>query len=222
MEIQTIKTDISFSLEHNFSVTVELLRINDLWKIEVPHILENKELIYQLSSADSLVDKYADILNNAFKKYNFINIRRNVKHRFVCLSSTQINKTVILPSTVEISDDFSKYGIRRKSWDGDDYCYRGFGTIMNGDLLSWCIENSHFMDDDSTIIGVRTDENYRGNGYAASNVAALCNYLQGKGMSTIYYECALDNIASYRTAQKANLEYIGEVHYLSLQDKTHK
>ena len=64
MEIQTIKTDISFSLEHNFSVTVELLRINDLWKIEVPHILENKELIYQLSSADSLVGKYADILNN--------------------------------------------------------------------------------------------------------------------------------------------------------------
>lgn len=222
MEIQTRKTDISFPLEYNISVTVELLRINDLWEIEVPHIIENKELIYQLSSADNFVDKYADILNNAFKKYNYKNIRRTVKHRFVCSSLTQINKTAILPSTVEISDDFSKYGIKRKSWDGDDYCYHGFGTVVNGELLSWCIENSHFLDDDSTIIGVRTDDNYRGNGYAASNVAALCDCLQSKGMSTIYYECALDNIASYHTAQKANLEYIGEVYYLSFQDKTHK
>ena len=218
MKIEIKKTDISDSLEYKTSAVVELLHINDLWRIEVPHIVTNSELMHQLSSADDLVDKYTEILSDSFKKYNYKKTWRNAKYRFICSTSTQINKAVILPSTIEISDDFSKYGIKRKSWSGDDYCYRGFGTVVNGELLSWCIENSHFLDDDSTIIGVRTDENNRKNGYAVSNVAALCDCLQSNGISTIYYECDLDNIASYRTAQKANLEYIGEVFYLCFQN----
>lgn len=218
MKIEIENTNISVALEYNTSISVELLRINDLWKIEVPHIIENNELIHQLSTADDLVDKYTEILSDAFKSYNYKNTWRNVKNRFICSTLTQINKAVILPSTVEITDDFPKYGVKRKSWYGDDYCYRGFGTVVNGELLSWCIENSHYLDDVSTEIGVGTDENNRKKGYAVSNVAALCDCLQKNGVSTIYYECALDNIASFRTAKKANLEYIGEVFYLGFQN----
>lgn len=217
MEIAINKTDISVCLEHNISVVVELLRMNDLWKIEVPHMVSNGELIHLLSTADDLVAQYMEILSDSLKKYNYQNSWMKGKHRFVCSNATQINKAVILPSTIDISDDFSKYGIARKTWDGDEYCYRGFGTVINGELLSWCIENPHFLDDDSTIIGVQTDENNRNNGYAASNVAALCNCLQSNGKANIYYECDFDNTSSYRTARKANLEYVGEVFYLGFQ-----
>ena len=41
------------------------------------------------------------------------------------------------------------------------------------------------------------------------------------GVSTIYYECVPENIASFRTAKKANLEYIGEVFYLCFRKGTH-
>lgn len=218
MKIESKKTDISNALQYNCTITVELLRMRDLWKIEVPHIVENNELIHQLINADDLVAKYTEILSNAFKPYNYRNIWRNVKNRFMCSSTTLINKAVILPSTVDITDDFPKYGIKRKLWYGDDYDYRGFGTVVNDELLSWCIENSHCLDDVSTEIGVETDENNRKKGYAVSNVAALCDFLLKKGVSTIYYECALDNIASFRTAKKANLEYIGEVFYLGFHN----
>lgn len=217
MEIEIRKTDISDSLKYGSAVVVELLRSDALWKIEVPHIVNNHDLIQMLSTADDLVDKYAEILSDSFSAYHYEMAWRSAKCRFVCSSATQINQAAILPSTVEITDDFSKYGIRRKSWNGDAYCYRGFGTVVHGELISWCIENTHFQDDASTEIGVRTDENHRNNGYAVSNVAALCECLKNNGISTIHYECTLDNTASYRTARKANLEYAGDVFYLCFQ-----
>jgi len=217
VKIEIVKTDISDSLKYNTSITVELLRSNDLWKIEVPHTIENNELIHQLSSADDLVDKYAKILSDEFQAYNYKNEYKSIKKRFICSTSIQLNKAVVLPSTVDISDDFEKYGIKRKSWYGDNYFYRGFGTVVDGELLSWCLENSHFLEDGSTEIGVATDENHRQKGYAVSNVAALCDCLLNNGVSKIYYECAPDNIASFCTAKKANLEYVGDVFYLGFR-----
>ena len=107
-----------------------------------------------------------------------------------------------------------------KNFHGDTFHLHGllgFGTVVDGELLSWCIENSHFLEDGSTEIGVATDENHRQKGYAVSNVAALCDCLLNNGVSKIYYECAPDNIASFCTAKKANLEYVGDVLYLGFR-----
>ena len=218
MKIEIKKIDISDEVKYSTPITIELFRSGDLWKIEVPDIIEIDELIHQLSISDDLVNKYTEILRAVLKSYNYKNVWENVKNRFICSSATQINKSLILPSTIEISNDFSKYGIERKSWSGDCYRYRGFGTVINNELISWCIENTLYLGDGSTEIGVQTDVNNRKNGYAVSNVVALCDYLIKNGVSTIYYECALDNIASFRTAQKANLEYLGEVFYLVFEN----
>ena len=220
MKIEIVKTDILDSLKYNTPITVELLYSNDLWKIEVPHTIENNDLIHQLSTTYDLVDKYAEILSNVFQAYNYKNKWKSIKKRFVCSTSTQLNKAVVLPSTVDISNSFEKYGIRRKCWEGDNYSYRGFGTVVDGNLLSWCIENSHYLAKGSTEIGVGTDENHRQNGYAVSNVVALCDCLLNNDVSKIYYECAPDNIASFCTAKKANLEYVGDVFYLGFQKET--
>ena len=164
-------------------------------------------------------------MNIEFKKIDisdslqFNNAWRTVKNRFICVASTPLNRSVILPSTSDISDIFTEYGIHRKGWAGDHYRYREFGTIKKGALLSWCIENSHYLADGVTEIGVHTEEDHRQKGYAASNVATLCDCLLKNGVTTIYYECALDNTASFRTAQKANLEYAGEVTYLCFENK---
>jgi len=214
MKIEIKKIDISDALKLNATITIELLHRNDWWEIQVPSIIKNHELINQLTTSDNLVEAYKEVLSNSFATHHYKNVWENTKNRFICSSSTKINKDVVLPSTIEISDDFPKYGINRKMWEGDCYNYRGFGTVVNGELISWAIENCHCLEDGSTEIGVETNVNNRKKGYAVSNVAALCDCLQKNGISTIYYECSLDNIASLRTAQKANLEYVGEVFYL--------
>ena len=222
MKIEIVKTDISDFLKYQTPITIELLRINDLWKIEVPYSIENNDLLRLLSTADDLVDKYAEIMSNELQSYNYKYEWKNVRNRYICTPSTQLNKAAILPSTVDISDDFEKYGIRRKSWHGDNYHYRGFGTVVDNALLSWCIENSHYLEDESTIIGVETSENHRQNGYAVSNVVALCDCMLNNRVSKIYYECAPDNVASIHTAQKANLEYVGDVFYLGFRKLNQK
>lgn len=217
MNIKIKRVDVLDALKYNTSITLELLYNDNLWEIQVPNIIESDEAVYGLSSADDLVDKYTELLNETFKCYNYKNAWKSVKNRFICSSSTQINKAAILPSTVDISNEFLKYGFERKAWAGDRYRYCGFGTVVDGKLLSWCIENSHYLDDGSTEIGVKTNVNDRKNGYAASNVAALCDCLQKNGVSTIYYECDLENIASFNTAKRVNLEYTGKVFYFGFQ-----
>ena len=215
MKLDIKKIDISDALKLNTTIIIEMLHRNDLWEIQVPNIIDNRELINRLTASNNLVDIYTEILSNSFATHHYKNVWIRQKNRFICSSSTKINKDVVLPSTIEISDDFPRYGINRKMWGGDCYNYRGFGTVINGELISWAIENCHYLEDGSTEIGVETNVNNRKKGYAVSNVAALCDCLQKNGISTINYECSSDNIASLRTAQKANLEYVGEVFYLS-------
>ena len=152
MKIEIVKTDISDSLKYNTSITVKLLRSNDLWKIEVPHTIENNELIHRLSTADDLAETYAEILINEFQVYNYKNEYKSIKKRFICSTSTQLNKAVVLPSTVDISDDFEKYGIRRKQRGVNieihgkrlknicsEYCWR---YALRRQILHRCVQRS--------------------------------------------------------------------------------
>ena len=135
-------------------------------------------------------------------------------YRFVCTSDTKLNETATLAESEDISDDLAKLGLKRKMWGGDDYPYCGFGVKDRCELISWCVENSHFLAESETEIGVRTEEAYRRKGYALSNTVCLCRKLLQRGMTKIFYECDIENHASFRLAQKAGLEKTGEVLYM--------
>lgn len=68
-------------------------------------------------------------------------------YRLVCTSDTKLNETATLAESEDISDDLAKLGLKRKMWGGDDYPYYGFGVKDRGELISWCVENSHFRPD---------------------------------------------------------------------------
>ncbi|HHX53403.1 MAG TPA: GNAT family N-acetyltransferase [Clostridiales bacterium] len=142
------------------------------------------------------------------------------QHRFVCTSRTMINENCILRGTgrgdsVEITQDFGRFNIVRKTWPGDDYPYRGTGVVIDGKLVSYCIENSHYHDSyDETEIGVQTHEAYRRRGYASSCAALLCSLLLAGQTAKIYYNCSADNEASFRTALRAGLDHECETYYL--------
>ena len=142
------------------------------------------------------------------------------KYRFVCTPNTKLNETAPMPESGDISDDLTKLGLKRKMWGGDDYPYCGFGVKDRGELISWCVENSHILAESETEIGVRTEEAYRRKGYALSNTVCLCRKLLQRGITKIFYECDIANHASFRLAQKAGLEMTGEVLYMIFTNKS--
>ena len=139
------------------------------------------------------------------------------KYRFVCTPDTKLIENATLAESEDISDDLAKLGLERKMWDGDDYSYCGFGIKDRGELISWCVENSHFHAEQETEIGVWTEEAYRKKGYALSNTVCLCRKLLRRGMTKIFYECDIENHASFHLAQKAGLEKTGEVLYMIIK-----
>lgn len=76
-----------------------------------------------------------------------------------------------------------------------------FGTVVEGRILSAASENPHAEGDTVIDIGVETAQGHEGNGYAASNVAALAYYLLDPGV-TVTYIVEDDNLPSRRVAEK--------------------
>jgi RimJ/RimL family protein N-acetyltransferase len=76
-----------------------------------------------------------------------------------------------------------------------------FGTLIDGRIVSVAKRNN------AHEIGIGTHEDYRGKGYAVSNVAAMAEYILGKGLY-VYYETNNLNAGSRRTAEAAGFTEI--------------
>ena len=160
---------------------------------------------------ESAFSHFKNIISSEALTHNCLTQQDSRNYQFVCTSIAQLNKKAILAESEDISDDLAKLSLNRKMWGGDDYPYCGFGVKDHGELISWCVENSHYLAEKETEIGVRTEDNYRRRGYALSNTVCLCQKLLLRGMKKVFYECSIDNHASFRLAQKAGLEMTGEV-----------
>jgi len=71
-------------------------------------------------------------------------------------------------------------------------------------------------------IGYMIYPEYRGNGYAHLAAELLCKHAYRKGRRFIYITCSPENIASHKTINKLNAEFLKEVevpknHYLHAQ-----
>ena len=107
--------------------------------------------------------------------------------------------------------DFEKFDFDFKNMLGwiyyPNYC---FATIIDNKIVS-CASAGYHADKiyDSIIeITVKTHEDYRGKGYAVSNVVALCEYILNLNMQEkreIHYMTGINNIAAQKTAISAGL-----------------
>ncbi len=113
----------------------------------------------------------------------------------------QIDRRVILPSSEPLMPDHSYENLTDCEPDPFGEGLLCFGTVADGKILSAASENPHAEGDTVIDIGVETAKGYEGNGYAASNVAALAYYLLDPGMTVTY--TAIDyNKPSCRVAEK--------------------
>lgn len=87
-----------------------------------------------------------------------------------------------------------------------------FGTLIDDKIVSVAKRNN------THEIGIGTHENYRGKGYAVSNVVALAEYILDKGLY-VYYETNNLNIGSQKTAKGAGFTEIYREQFFWFKNK---
>ena len=105
--------------------------------------------------------------------------------------------------------DFEKFDFDFKNMLGwiyyPNYC---FATIIDNKIVSCASAGYHAdkINDNIIEITMSTYKDYRGKGYAVSNVVALCEYiLNMQEKREIHYVTDINNIASQKTALSAGL-----------------
>jgi RimJ/RimL family protein N-acetyltransferase len=105
--------------------------------------------------------------------------------------------------------DFEKFDFDFKNMLGwiyyPNYC---FATIIDNKIVSCASAGYHAdkINDKIIEISTITHKDYRGKGYAVSNVVALCEYvLNMQEKREIHYTTDINNIASQKTALSAGL-----------------
>ena len=112
-------------------------------------------------------------------------------------------------SILILKTDFEKFDFDFKKMLGwiyyPNYC---FATIIDNKIVSCASAGYHADENNAKIIGISTvtHKDYRGKGYAVSNVVALCEYILGmQENKEIHYITDINNIASQKTALSSGL-----------------
>lgn len=184
-----------------------------LWLDSLPcEVLFSEKVISELEARISSLGELSD---HAFGD----NDDGKSSYLFRLDSKDNLNKELILESTVLLLEDDT----RENMTDCDLYqsglaC---FGTVIDGRIVSAAAENPLFgeADDGNVIdIGVETADVYKGNGYGASNTAALAEYLLDRGKK-VSYIAGEGNIASIKIAEKVGFAVYGREYQCAMYKK---
>lgn len=112
-----------------------------------------------------------------------------------------LNKSLILDSSEPLLPDGEYDCLIDVDVEALEAGCLAFATVIDGTIVSIASENPYREDENVVNIGVETSPEYKGNGYGASNVAALTYYLLDTGM-TVEYTVDEGNEVSIRLAEK--------------------
>ena len=117
-----------------------------------------------------------------------------------------LDSTRLIPSG-EGYENLTEYELEPLE-NGEVYCV----TVLDGKIVSVCEPNASDAFIGAKEINVYTVPEYRGKGYAVSNVSAMIRYYQQREERVAYTSVA-DNAASIKTAERCGLKKIAETFY---------
>ncbi len=120
---------------------------------------------------------------------------------YILRAREEVCRSLILPSTEPLLPGHGYENLTDCEPDPLGEGLLCFGTVLEGRIVSAASENPHSPDDRVIDIGVETAAGHTGQGFAASNTAALAYYLLDPGVSVTYI-VEDDNAASRRVAEK--------------------
>ncbi len=126
----------------------------------------------------------------------------------------EINTSLILPTTKMIKaqgkyENLTEYELEQLPEESDE-CY--FVTVIENKIVSVCEMNTEGVFVGAAEINVYTSPEYRKNGYGASNVCAMANYLINQG-KRVAYTVNYKNKPSEELAIKCGFEKLAETFY---------
>lgn len=183
-----------------FERTLELAKILERDFISHPFEKESVEFIH--ANLEPIVNSWGYFVDDISEGHILTYVLGDLK------------KSLILPNTfmVKSSDGYKNltdYELEKIPSDSDE-CY--FVTVDDGKIVSVCEMNTEGVFIGATEINVYTNPSYRGMGYGASNVSAMCEYLTSKG-HRVAYTTKKDNVASSALAKKCGFKQIAETYY---------
>lgn len=124
-----------------------------------------------------------------------------------CFLNYKLEKTnseFILPSTRILTELNGLENLTEVDLEAmNEFGHICFGTVIDGKIVSCACTNYPFdsEDDCGMEIGVETNENFRNNGFALSNCAALAQFIIEQG-SYVLYECESSNLPSIKLIER--------------------
>lgn len=116
----------------------------------------------------------------------------------------------------EIYHDMKGSVVPQYFWESaDDFFERGAGFSLFDDNQLACTAYSAFVINEFLELGIETVPDFRGKGYAQHTCAALINYCIENGYKPVW-ACRLENIGSYKLAQKIGFVPTAEIPYYKL------
>ncbi|MCH1624205.1 GNAT family N-acetyltransferase [Ferdinandcohnia quinoae] len=91
---------------------------------------------------------------------------------------------------------------------------KGFGcaaildTNEGPTIISWCLTD--WVVEDECEIGIETDEDYRGNGWARKTALGTLSLAKQRGIKRVGWQCWSNNIASQRTALSVGFKLLAD------------
>ncbi len=154
----------------------------------------------QALASEETVDRLISLIDGICEQNGYdINYGKNRIYKMT--RREDINKSLILDSSEVIIPDKeyeSLVDIDVEALEAGHLC---FATVIDGNIVSVASENPYREDENTVNIGVETAEEYKRNGYGASNVAAITYYLLDTGM-TVEYTVDNENEVSIHLAEK--------------------
>ncbi|WP_369436236.1 GNAT family N-acetyltransferase [Lysinibacillus fusiformis] len=91
---------------------------------------------------------------------------------------------------------------------------KGFGCVaiqytdQGPTIISWCLTD--WVVDDECEIGIETDKNYQGNGWARKTALGVLALAKQRGIRKVGWQCWSNNIASQRTALSVGFKLLAD------------
>ena len=159
--------------------------------------------------SDDVCEKIVSVCDEFLSKTGY-SLRYGRLLRYTISDRADVNKSLVLDTSEVILEDHGYECLVDVPRDDLSDGFICFGTVLDGKIVSVATENPHEDDVTSIDIGVDTAEEYRGKGYAASNVASLVYYLLDTGV-TVTYTAEDGNVPSIRLAEKVGFKRYSRV-----------
>lgn len=156
-------------------------------------------------------------INLIFNKDNYISMNKDLMNKLQNMNDLHNDKYKIIPTSEEIYNQQKEGVVPKYFWNNyNDFIANGIGyTILSEDNMPISTAFASFASENKLEIGIETNKEYRGLGFATRVCVKLIDYCLEKGYEPVW-SCHSANLGSQRLAHKLGFEELKRIPYYRL------